>query len=92
MAVAKDKSWEYTLGRINERTENIEKRLTRVETDVVGLCSEMHGELSEVKDAMLIKGTFFYHPRHGLLHHCGFPGLYRFQPGLTAVSGYLLSE
>lgn len=48
MAAAEDKSWEYTLGRIDERTENIEKRLTRVE-----------GELATVKDAMLTKGTFF---------------------------------
>ena len=48
MAVAEDKSWEYTLGRIDERTENIEKRLTRVEAEV-----------AVVKDAMLTKGTFF---------------------------------
>ena len=48
MAAAEDKSWEYTLGRIDERTENIEKRLTRVET-----------EMATVKDAMLTKGTFF---------------------------------
>ncbi len=73
MAVAEEKSWEYTLGRIDERTENIEKRLTRVETDVAelrsemrdersamrGELSEMRGELSAVKDAMLTKGTFF---------------------------------
>ncbi len=59
MAVAEDKSWEYTLGRIDERTENIEKRLTRVEADMVELRSEMHGELSAIKDAMLTKGTFF---------------------------------
>ena len=55
MAVAEDKYWEYTLGRIDERTENIEKRLTRVETDMV----ELRGELSAVKDNMLTKGTFF---------------------------------
>ncbi len=48
MAVAEDKSWEYTLGRIDERTENIEKRLTRVEAEVAA-----------VKDALLTKGTFF---------------------------------
>ena len=73
MAVAEEKSWEYTLGRIDERTENIEKRLTQVETDVAELRSEMRdersamrgelsamrGELSAVKDAMLTKGTFF---------------------------------
>ena len=66
MAVAEDKSWEYTLGRIDERTENIEKRLTRVEADVAELRSEMRGEfstirgeLSATKDAMLTKGTFF---------------------------------
>lgn len=59
MAAAEDKSWEYTLGRIDERTENIEKRLTRVETDVAELRSEMRGELSAVKDTMLTKGTFF---------------------------------
>ena len=47
MAAAEDKSWEYTLGRIDERTENIEKRLTRVEAGV-----------TTVKDAMLTKGTF----------------------------------
>ena len=29
MADVEDQSWEYTLGRISERTENIEKRLTR---------------------------------------------------------------
>lgn len=48
MAAAEDTSWEYTLGRIDERTENIEKRLTRVEA-----------ELAAVKDTMLTKGTFF---------------------------------
>ena len=59
MAAAEDKSWEYTLGRIDERTENIERRLTRVETEVAELRSEMHGEMATVKDAMLTKGTFF---------------------------------
>ena len=34
MAAAEDKGWEYTLGRIDERTENLEKRLDRVEADV----------------------------------------------------------
>ena len=48
MNAAEDKSWEYTLGRIDERTENIEKRLTRVEAEV-----------TEVKDVMLTKSTFF---------------------------------
>ena len=48
MTAAENTSWAYTLGRIDERTENIEKRLTRVET-----------ELATVKDAMLTKGTFF---------------------------------
>ncbi len=48
MATAEDKSWEYTLRRIDERTENIEKRLTRVKE-----------ELATVKDAMLTTGTFF---------------------------------
>ena len=55
MAAAEDTSWEYTLGRIDERTENIEKRLTRVEADI----SELRGEIATVKDAMLTKGTFF---------------------------------
>lgn len=59
MAAAEDTSWEYTLGRIDERTENIEKRLTRVEAEVAELRSEMHGELATVKDTMLTKGTFF---------------------------------
>ena len=27
MAAAEDKSWEYTLGRIDERTENLEQRI-----------------------------------------------------------------
>ena len=48
MNTAEDRSWEYTLGRIDERTENIEKRLTRVEAKV-----------TEVKDVMLTKSTFF---------------------------------
>ena len=48
MNAAEDKSWEYILGRIDERTENIEKRLTRVEAEV-----------TEVKDGMLTKSTFF---------------------------------
>ena len=48
MAAAEDTSWEYTLGRIDERTENIEKRLTRVEAAVAA-----------VKDTMLTEGTFF---------------------------------
>lgn len=47
MNTAEDRSWEYTLGRIDERTENIEKRLTRVEAEV-----------TEVKDVMLTKRTF----------------------------------
>ena len=59
VATAEDTSWEYMLGRIDERTENIEKRLTRVEAEVTDLRSEMHGELAAVKDAMLTKGTFF---------------------------------
>ncbi len=48
MVAAEDKSWEYILGRIDERTENIERRLTRVEAEV-----------ATVKDTMLTKGTFF---------------------------------
>ena len=59
MATAEDTSWEYTLGHIDERTENIEKRLTRVEAEVAELRAEMHGELATVKDTMLTKGTFF---------------------------------
>ena len=47
MNTAEDRSWEYTMGRIDERTENIEKRLTRVEAEV-----------TEVKDGMLTKSTF----------------------------------
>ena len=34
MAAAEDTSWEYTLGRIDERTEHIEKRLTRMEAEL----------------------------------------------------------
>lgn len=48
MNTAEDRSWKYTLGRIDERTENIEKRLTRVEAEV-----------TEIKDGMLTKSTFF---------------------------------
>ena len=48
MNTAEYRSWEYTLSRIDERTQNIEKRLTRVEADV-----------TEVKDGMLTKSTFF---------------------------------
>ena len=34
MAAAEDTSWAYTLGRIDERTEHIEKRLTRMEAEL----------------------------------------------------------
>ena len=44
----KNTSWEYTLGRIDERTESIGKRLIQVEAEVAA-----------VKDTMLTKGTFF---------------------------------
>lgn len=56
MAVAEDKSWEYTLGRMDERTENLERGMNeRFE----------HGE-ADIKDIrktlnekMLTKTTFF---------------------------------
>ena len=35
MAAAEDTSWEYTLGRIDERTENLERRI------VAGLLAAM---------------------------------------------------
>ena len=47
MSAAEDRSWEYTLGRIDERTENIEKHLDRVDTDLTG-----------IKEKMLTKTTF----------------------------------
>ena len=34
MAAAEDTSWEYTLGRINERTEHVKKRLARIEEEL----------------------------------------------------------
>ena len=72
MNTAEDRSWEYTLGRIDERTENIEKCLTRVEAEV-----------TEVKDGMLTKSTFF--TVLGIVSSIivAFTGLYRFQPGLA---------
>ena len=41
MSAAEDRSWEYTLGRIDERTENIEKHLDRVDTDLTGIKEKM---------------------------------------------------
>ena len=63
MAAAEDKSWEYTLGRIDERTENLEKRvderfesleqrLERVEIAVKGV-------QKTIDEKMLNKTTFF---------------------------------
>ena len=58
MEAAEDTSWEDTLGCTDERTENIEKRLTRVGVDISKLRTELHGEIAAVKNAMLTKGTF----------------------------------
>ena len=63
MAAAEGKSWEYTLGRIDERTENleqriderfehVEQRLERVEFDVKGI-------QKTIDEKMLNKTTFF---------------------------------
>lgn len=47
VAVAEGKSWEYTLGRIDERTEQTGQRLDRVGQ-----------RLGQVEEKMLTKGTF----------------------------------
>ena len=63
MAAAEDTSWEYTLGRVDERFENLEKRvderfehveqrLERVEFDVKGI-------QKTIDEKMLNKTTFF---------------------------------
>lgn len=46
MAVAEDRSWEYTLGRIDERTEQHGKDTAELRTDVTGL----RGDVNDIKD------------------------------------------
>ena len=52
MATAEDKSWEYTLGRIDERFDHvgqrIEQRLERIEFYI-----------KDIREKMLTKATFF---------------------------------
>lgn len=46
MAVAEDRSWEYTLGRIDERTEQHGKDIADLRSDVAGL----RGDVNDLKD------------------------------------------
>lgn len=46
MAVAEDRSWEYTLGRIDERTEQHGKDVAELRSDVIGL----RGDTNDLKD------------------------------------------
>jgi len=56
MATAEDKSWEYTLGRIDERFDHvgqrIEQRLERIEFYVKSI-------QKTIDEKMLTKATFF---------------------------------
>ncbi len=54
MAAAEDKSWEYTLGRIDERTEQMGQRLDRVEQRL----DKVEQRLGQMEEKMLTKGTF----------------------------------
>lgn len=55
MAVTEDRSWEYTLGRIDERTEQHGKDINRLRADV----ARVQAGLNEAREAMLAKTTFF---------------------------------
>ncbi len=48
MAVAEDRSWEYTLGRIDERTEQHGKDIAELWSDVIGL----RGDTNDLKDTV----------------------------------------
>lgn len=48
MAVAEDRSWEYTLGRIDERTEQHGKDVAELRSDVIGL----RGDTNDLKDTV----------------------------------------
>ena len=48
MAVAEDRSWEYTLGRIDERTEQHGKDIAELRSDVIGL----RGDTNDLKDTV----------------------------------------
>lgn len=55
MAVAEDRSWEYTLGRIDERTDQHGRDIGRLCADV----ARVQAGLNEAREAMLPKTTFF---------------------------------
>lgn len=55
MAVAEDRSWGYTLGRIDERTEQYGKDIGRLRADV----ARVQTGPNEAREAMLPKTTFF---------------------------------
>ena len=73
MAAAEDKSWEYTLGRIDERTENLERRLDeRVDNlerrldrvderfdRVERRLDRVETDVKDIHEKMLTKATFF---------------------------------
>lgn len=48
MAVAEDRSWEYTLGRIDERTEQHGKDIAELRSDIIGL----RGDTNDLKDTV----------------------------------------
>lgn len=48
MAVAEHRSWEYTLGRIDERTEQHGKDIAELRSDVIGL----RGDTNDLKDTV----------------------------------------
>lgn len=48
MAVAEDRSWEYTLGRIGERTEQHGKDVAELRSDVAGL----RGDVNDLGDTV----------------------------------------
>ena len=74
MAAAEDKSWEYTLGRIDERTENLEQRIDgrfenleqriderfeHVEQRLERVGFDVKGIQKTIDEKMLNKTTFF---------------------------------
>ncbi len=66
MVAAEDKSWEYTLGRIDERTEQtgqrldlLDQRLDLAEQRLGQRLDRVEQRLDRVEEKMLTKGTFF---------------------------------
>ena len=59
MVAAEDKSWEYTLGRIDERTEQTGQRLDLLDQRLDLAEQRLGQRLDRVEEKMLTKGIFF---------------------------------